>query len=230
MRGVDVQYIQWDEHKETGRVNIDFIEEESNEPCYQIIEDVAWDYLQYKEEFAIAFEGDDSLYFGTLAQRNQQNQQTIYQLINNFKGFKLLDLNLRKPFIYSDVIVESIKLANGLKLNLDEAKYLQGNLNFDNNIQNWLEQYNLEWIVLTQGELGTKWIHREQIIDGDRVIINPEENADFVGAGDSVCAVVITKYLDGLSPSMIVEKANQVGAYIASCQGAIPTIPLTLLF
>lgn len=229
MRGVDIQYVQWDENKETGKVFINFTDDKTHEPNYQIMEDVAWDYLQYREELAIALKDYDCVYFGTLAQRNNRTRETIYQLLNNFQGLKMLDLNLREPFIYPDIIEQSITLADGLKLNLDEAKYLQTNLNFDQNIQNWLEEYNLQWIVLTQGELGTKWIDQNGEISGDRVMINPEQNADSVGAGDGVSAVIVTKYLEGLSPSLIVEKANQIGAYIASCQGATPMIPLTLL-
>jgi fructokinase len=226
-RGVDIQYIQWDEEKETGRVNIQFDE---TEPNYQIVEDVAWDYLQYNENLAIAFQDYDCVYFGTLAQRNDCSRATIEQILNHFSGFKFLDLNLRKPFIQPDLIIKSIQVADGLKLNLAEAKFLQTNLNFSENLQDWLEKYNLKWIVLTQGELGTKWIDKIGEITGDRVIVNPEINADPVGAGDGVSAVVVTKFLEGCSPEVIVQKANQIGAYIASCQGATPTIPLTLLF
>ena len=229
MRGVDIQYVQRDENKETGKVLINFTDEQPHEPNYEIREDVAWDYLEYSEQLAIALQDYECVYFGTLAQRNSCSRETIEQLINNFSGFKMLDLNLREPFIYADVIEKSITLADGLKLNLDEAEYLQTNLNFDQNIQNWLEKYNLQWIVLTQGELGTKWIDKNGEISGDRVMINANPNSDSVGAGDGVAAVIIIKYLEGLSPSLIVEKANQVGAYIASCQGATPIIPLTLL-
>ena len=225
-RGVDIQYIQWDEKKETGRVDIQF---NNREPIYTIVEDVAWDYLQYHDQLAIEFQDYDCVYFGTLAQRNDVSRTTIERIINDFVGFKMLDLNLRKPFVNPDVIINSIKLADGLKLNLEEANYLQNTLNFDHNIQHWLEEYHLEWIVLTQGELGTKWIDKTGEITSDRVLINKNENADCVGAGDGVSAVVVTKYLDGLSPSSIVKKANQIGAYIASCQGATPIIPLTLL-
>ena len=229
-RGVDIQYIQWDEEKETGRVNIYFNDIDTQEPNYHIVEDVAWDYLQYNDAFATAIQDYDCIYFGTLAQRNSVSRITIERIINDFLGFKMLDLNLRKPFLNPDIIIKSIELANGLKLNLEEANYLQNQLNFDSNIYNWLAEYNLQWIILTQGELGTKWINNTGEITSDRVLINPQENADSVGAGDAVAAVVVTKYLDGFSPSSIVEKANQIGAYIASCQGATPMIPLTLLF
>lgn len=227
IRGVDIQYIQWDEDKPTGRVKIDF---KGKEPNYHIVEDVAWDYLQYNDNLAIALQDYDCVYFGTLAQRNDCSRTTIEQILNHFSGFKFLDLNLRKPFIQPDLIIKSIQIADSLKLNLAEAKFLQTNLNFAENLQDWLDKYSLKWIVLTQGELGTKWIDKTGELTSDRVIVNPEINADPVGAGDGVSAVVVTKFLEGCSPEVIVEKANQIGAYIASCQGATPTIPLILLF
>ncbi len=229
-RGVDIQYIQWDESKPTGRVEIEFSSQQTNEPNYSIIKDVAWDYLQYNQQLTIDIQDYDCLYFGTLAQRNDRTRATIYQIIDCFSGFKMLDLNLRIPFVSSEIINKSIALADGLKLNLAEANYLQKNLNFDRNIHSWLEKYNLKWIVLTQGKLGTKWIDESGETTAIPVEINNlDQNADSVGAGDAVSAVIITQYLAGLSPQKITVLANQIGAYVASVQGATPIIPLNLL-
>ena len=87
----------------------------------------------------------------------------------------------------------------------------------------------MKWIVLTQGELGTTWIDGNGIFTGEKVRIDYAENADSVGAGDGVCAMVITQYLGGNNPNTIVNKANQIGAYIASCAGATPYLPVRLL-
>ena len=230
MRSIDIQYIQYDREKATGKVDITFTDEQQSNPDYHIVEDVAWDYLEFYPHFSEEFSDFDCIYFGTLAQRNEASRKTIYEILKNFSGFKLLDLNLRKPYLDLDLILQSIQLADGLKLNLDEAQYLQDNLNCSDNYSDWLTEYNLKWLVITKGELGTTWIDRNGIFSGDQVAVEPQENADSVGAGDAVCAMLITQYLGGHSPDTIVKKANEIGAYVASCAGATPFLPLQLCF
>jgi fructokinase len=222
--GVNCNYLQWDQNKPTGQVVVTFAN--NGEPEYQIIKDVAWDYLAFSAQLADNLIEYDCLYFGTLAQRNLVTKTTIIRYLQSFNQFKFLDLNLRTPYYNLKLINESIMMADGLKLNLAEAHHLQKHYGFDDNLQNWLEQYHLQWIVLTQGEKGTKWIEPTQIIESHPVPANPREKADSVGAGDAVAAVVVIGYLQGLSPETIISTANQIGAYVASFPGAIPPVNL----
>ena len=218
--GVNCDYLQCDRHKQTGKVLVNLAE--NGEPEYQILENVAWDYLTFAPQLVENLSNYDCIYFGTLAQRNSVTKTTICQYLNSFHGFRFLDLNLRTPHYDKTLIQESILIADGLKLNLSEAEYLTNNCSFNRNLQNWLDQYHLQWIVLTQGAQGTKWIDKTQIIELEPVSIIPRENADTVGAGDAVAAIAILGYLQGLSPTKIVRSANQIGAYIASFSGGIP--------
>lgn len=218
---VKIDYLQIDnKSRQTGQVIVNLTEK--GEPEYKIIENVAWDYLSFSSQLAENLSNYHCLYFGTLAQRNTKTRETINQYLKLFEGFKFLDLNLRQSYYSQELIYDSIMLADGLKLNLEEAQHLQKNYNFDSNLQNWLEKYKLQWIVLTQGAKGTKWIDKNGIIESNPVPNNPTENADNVGAGDAVAAVSIIGYLQGLSPIKIIEKANKIGAYVASFSGAIP--------
>ncbi len=219
IRGVNCDYLQWDEEKETGKVIVKL--NKNGEPNYEIKENVAWDYIVLDKNLIDNLDNYQALYFGTLAQRNGITRATINAFINKFKGIKFLDLNLRKPIVNPEIILQSIHHTNILKINLSEAEYLINELNFGENIQTWLDDFNLELVILTQGEKGTKWIDKTGEYSGKIVKAKPNQNADSVGAGDAVSAVILNGYLRGLKPIEIVNQANEIGAYIASIEGAI---------
>jgi len=219
LRGINLDYLQWDEEKETGKVIVKFME--NGEPDYEIKENVAWDYINLDDNLINSLGNYQALYFGTLAQRYTISRETINTIINQFQGIKFLDLNLRKPIIDQQIILQSIHHTNILKINLLEAEYLIKELNFDGNIQTWLDHYKLELVILTQGEKGTKWIDKTGEYTGKIFQAKPNHNADSVGAGDAVSAVIIDGYLQGLNPITIIDKANEFGAYIASIEGAL---------
>lgn len=216
-RGVNCNYLQWDKKNETGKVVVTL--DKNKEPDYTILENVAWDYLTLDDNLITNLHHYQALYFGTLAQRNTISYNTIHGIINQFHGIKFLDLNLRKPIINKQIILQSIHLTNILKLNLSEAQYLIYELNFHNNIQTWLNTCNLELVILTQGEKGTKWIDKTGEYTGKLFLAKGNKNADSVGAGDAVSAVIIRGYLQGLNPTVVIDRANEVGAYIASIEG-----------
>lgn len=223
LRKINCDYLQWDKEKETGKVIVKL--SENREPYYEIKENVAWDYIILDNNLINNLDNYQALYFGTLAQRNITSRKTIQTIINQFKGIKFLDLNLRKPLVNQEIILQSIHQANILKINLSEAEYLINQLNFDNNIQTWLDNYNLELVILTQGEKGTKWIDKTGEYSGKIVKVKPSKNADAVGAGDAVSAVILNGYLQGLNPIEVINQANEIGAYIASIEGAIANFP-----
>ncbi|MBD2393244.1 hypothetical protein H6G11_03125 [Cyanobacterium aponinum FACHB-4101] len=218
-KGVSSDYIQWDQEKETGKVIVNLTK--SGEPSYFIKENVAWDYLALDHNLLNNLHNYQVLYFGTLAQRNTVSRQTINTIISQFKGIKFLDLNLRNPIIDQQIILQSIYQTNILKLNLFEAEYLINHLNFDRNLSTWLNNYQLDLIILTQGEKGTKWIDKTGEYSGEISRAKKDVNADSVGAGDGISAAIITGYLQGLKSLEIIAKANKIGAYIASHSGAI---------
>src|SRR5688500_118192 len=69
--GVSTEYFQWDERHETGRV---FAEpNEQNEVVYDIVQPVAWDFIEWKEDFAELVSNAEFFVFGSLAARNKES-------------------------------------------------------------------------------------------------------------------------------------------------------------
>ena len=73
-KNIDSNYIQIND-KRTSTVEIKI--SDGGVPTYNILDDVAWDYIQINKENKILINKADILYFGTLAQRNSYSKRTI---------------------------------------------------------------------------------------------------------------------------------------------------------
>jgi fructokinase len=218
-------YIQVDDNKATGTVVVEM--DEDNQPDYIIKENVAWDFLEWSEKFNTLLTSVDAVCFGTLAQRNEVARQTILmflKMVNN-KALKILDINLRQSFYTGQIIKESLKLADILKLNTDELEALSDMLQINQKYSEkdlcrfLIDKYKLNLICLTRGEEGSL------IINGDSYCQSPAfpyEVVDRVGAGDSFTAAMIIQYLKGNALSEINESANKLASWVTSNKGGTP--------
>jgi len=218
-------YIQVDDNKATGTVVVEM--DEDNQPDYIIKENVAWDFLQWSEKFNALLTSVDAVCFGTLAQRNEVARQTILMFLKmaNNKALKILDINLRQSFYTGQIIKESLKLADILKLNTDELEALRDILQINKKYSEkdlcrfLIDKYRLNLICLTKGEEGSL------IISGDSYCQSPAfpyEVVDRVGAGDSFTAAMIIQYLKGNTLSEINESANKLASWVTSNKGGMP--------
>jgi len=93
-------------------------------PCYDIKEGAAWDNIPYTPALEKLAKDCTAACFGSLAQRNEVSRNTIYRFLDHMpKGegiLKIFDINLRQGFYNKDIITESIKRCNILKINDEE--------------------------------------------------------------------------------------------------------------
>ncbi|MGD8717158.1 MAG: PfkB family carbohydrate kinase, partial [Desulfobacterales bacterium] len=82
--GVDDTCLQRDDAYPTGTVEIYF--DEKKNPDYTIIENVAYDYIEFSDNLEKIIKDADCLCFGTLAQRNIVSRQTLQNLFSRFSG------------------------------------------------------------------------------------------------------------------------------------------------
>ena len=85
--------------------------------------------------------------------------------------------------------------------------------------------FKLEWVVLTRGALGTAIQTGKQFVQGEPARFDRADDADSVGAGDSVTAAILVGRLLQRPVQQIADYANQVGAFVASQPGATPAMP-----
>lgn len=218
----------------TGTVQVSL--DKNGIPQYDIRQQVAWDNIPFTDELRNLAERTQAVCFGSLAQRSVVSRNTICQFLNAMPNtgneLKIFDINLRQNFFSKEVIVESLRNCNILKINDEELEVvslmfnISPQLNTRDKCRKLLTEYNLKMLILTCGVNGS------YVFTSDSVsfIETPEvQVADTVGAGDSFTATFIASLLRGKSVQQAHELAVHVSAYVCTQHGAMPTLPHHLL-
>src|SRR4051794_3778464 len=118
--GLDIDHVQTDREHPTGVVNVEL--DENGLAMYEIAHPVAWDFLHWTLDWQRLAETADAVCFGSLAQRSAASRATIRRFLASTSDdtLKIFDVNLRQSYYSSDVLSESMTLADLVKLNNDE--------------------------------------------------------------------------------------------------------------
>jgi fructokinase len=227
--GVDTTYAQLADYP-TGQVNVAL--DTAGKPTFEIAENTAWDHVDWLTDVARLAPQADAVCFGTLAQRSPATRDTIRKFVSSTRPdcLRILDINLRPPFWTDDVVRESLKLANVLKLNDAELPALTKMLNLtgsdDEVLSQLLKTNDLRLIALTRGADGATLISST----GERSDqpVAPTSIADTVGAGDAYTAALALGLLRGESLESINTWGNLIAAYVCSQPGGTPHFPDSL--
>jgi len=227
--GVDTTYLQVDPNHRTGMVRVEL---NHGEPTYEIVNDVAWDYLQWNERLADLAKNVDVVCFGSLAQRHSVSREVIQRFLKETTAtIRLFDINLRAPYISSKVVLQCTSYANYVKLNEEELAWLADELGVPRRDEIELtalavrHELALDALLLTRGSLGCFYVAAGGVTGGEVPQLEFASDADAVGAGDAATAAFVVGLLRGLPIPTLVAHANLVGAYVASRSGAVPIIP-----
>lgn len=200
-------------------------------PAYDIKEGAAWDNMPFTPALEEKAKNCTAVCFGSLAQRNDVSRNTIHRFLDtmpNEEGrYKVFDINLRQGFFTKEIITESIKRCNILKINDEELitiSRLFGYPGIDLQNKCWLllGKYNLKMLILTCGVNGSYVFTPGEVsfIETPKV-----EVADTVGAGDSFTGAFVASILRGKSVREAHELAVKVSAYVCTQNGAMPVLP-----
>lgn len=212
--------------QETGKVLVEL--NSAGVARYRFAEHSAWDSLDWTEDLRQIAETCDAVCFGTLGQRNQCSRETIQRFVRSTPqhAFRILDVNLRAPYIDETVITESLDMATVLKLNDEElprlAKLFAITGNDQEIMQQLANQFDLRLVALTRGAQGAL------IISGNEISLLPGvqvDIADTVGAGDAYTAAMTLGMLHGHSVQDINRAAIEAAAYVCSKPGATMVFP-----
>ena len=198
-------------------------------PTYVIREGVAWDNIPFTAELEDLAYHTSAVCFGSLAQRSPQSRATIQAFLKVLPegALKVFDINLRQNFYTRDLLVESMKACNILKIN-DEELVVLGRLlgitglDMQNNCWLLLGKFDLDALVLTCGVNGSYVFTKGNVSYRETPKV---EVADTVGAGDSFTAAFVAGWLSGKSIDEIHRVAVETSAYVCTCQGAMPNLP-----
>jgi fructokinase len=190
--------------------------------------DVAWDHLQWSEGLARLAATCDAVCFGSLAQRSAESRQTVQRFVGATRAVasRVFDINLRPPFYGEEVIHESLKLANVLKLNDDELPILAATCGASGSDTEVLVQlahrFDLQVVALTRGPKGAILLCGGEISEAPGV---PVAVKDTVGAGDAFTAALVLGLLRNDPLDEINRRACAIAAYVCSQAGATPPLP-----
>jgi len=222
--GLDIDHVQTDPQRPTGIVNVQL--DEMGIAKFEIAQPVAWDSLEWNGDWQRLAAEADAVCFGSLAQRSPQSRATIHSFLSatSPRTVKVFDVNLRQSYYSLDVLSESMKLADIVKLNDEELPKIMclNNVVHKDELSSakWLiRAYDLKLVCITRGGRGSLLVQGEHSTEhpGFRVRV-----ADTVGSGDAFTAGLVHEYLQGASPDLMNEVANLVGAWVASEVGAMP--------
>lgn len=201
-------------------------------PTYDIKENVAWDNIPFNPEIKEVAHNCRAVCFGSLAQRNIVSRNTIAAFLDATPDdcLKIFDINLRQNFYTKEIIENSLRRCNILKIN-DEELITIGRLfefpglDIRSKCKKLIKEYSLDILVLTCGTNGS------YVFTGDTSSFQetPSVNvADTVGAGDSFTGTFCASILSGKSVKEAHEAAVEVSAFVCTQKGAMPEIPSAL--
>lgn len=216
----------------TGTVQVEI--DQAGVPQYEIKENVAWDNIPYTSQLEALAKRTQAVCFGSLAQRNVVSRETIDRFLDAMPqtedSLVVFDVNLRQGFYNKEILCNSMKRCNILKINDEElvtVSRMFGYPGIDLQDKCWilLGKYNLKMLILTCG------INGSYVFTPGNVSFQPTPKvdvADTVGAGDSFTAAFIASILKGKSVAEAHSIAVRTSAFVCTKDGAMPVLPSDL--
>lgn len=203
-------------------------------PQYEIKENVAWDNIPYTAQLEALAKRTQAVCFGSLAQRNVVSRETIDRFLDSMPqtedSLVVFDVNLRQGFYNKEILCNSMRCCNILKINDEElvtVSRMFGYPGIDLQDKCWIlmGKYNLKMLILTCG------INGSYVFTPGNVSFQPTPKvdvADTVGAGDSFTAAFIASILKGKSVAEAHSIAVRTSAFVCTKDGAMPVLPSDL--
>jgi fructokinase len=218
--GITTDNVQVDNIQLTGLVYAN--PNEYNEVTYEIVRPMAWDFIEWEDAFIDLLKQAELFVYGSLTSRSDVSRNTLYQLLD-IAPIKVLDINLRPPYVNRSDIEFLLHKANILKINLAELELINGWYGHLQHIEGRMkllqDRFNIETIIVTMGGEGALLINNETIC---RHPGYPVQVADTIGCGDAFLAGFISQVAAGVPVQQALSFACAAGTFIASQTGACP--------
>lgn len=214
----------------TGTVDVEL--DSLGVPRYEIRENVAWDHIPLSDTLMEMAARTKAVCFGSLAQRSPESRATILRFLDSIPAdggcLLVFDINLRLSFYTKEILEESMRRCNVLKINDEELEIVSSlfglpESDIESRCRRIMEIFNIEILILTCGVEGSYVFSGSE--DTSFMPTPKVEVADTVGAGDSFTAAFVANLLKGRSVREAHDMAVRTSAYVCSREGAMPLLP-----
>jgi fructokinase len=194
-------------------------------PDFEITKDVAWDHIELTNESIKIAKQLDAVCFGSLAQRNDVSHHAIVRFLNLVpeNALKIFDINLRQNFYDKQLIDESLKISNILKINDDEllivSKLFEWKGDEEYICRKLLDNNGLKLLAYTCGTNGSYLYSADEKSFLKTPVVKVK---DTIGAGDSFTAALMVSLLNGNTLSQCHALAVDISAFVCENDGAMP--------
>ncbi len=219
-------------------------------PQYDIRLGVAYDNIPWTPAIENIARNTRAVCFGSLAQRTATSRATVQKFLDTMPALgtlKVFDINLRQNWYSQEVVEESLRRCNVLKINDEEivkvaamygmkpvrdvnaaateAERLLQPVDFEDQCRELLHRYELQMIILTCGAYGSYVVTPEEM----SFLATPKVDVvDTVGAGDSFTGSFCAAILAGKSVAEAHRIGVDVAAFVCTQSGAMPEYPASL--
>jgi fructokinase len=229
--GLDTSYVQKDGAHPTGSVLVKL--DSKGQADYKFCADVAWDHLEWTEQWQELALSADAVCFGSLAQRAEVSQATIQKFLQSVRAdaARVFDVNLRQSFYSAEVLRVALLHANIVKVNDEELPRIIDlfgeEFSGEREGAKWLaDEFGLKLVCVTRGPHGSI-LHCNGVCDEHAGLT--VKVGDTVGAGDAFTAALVHHWLRGTPIAEMNLAANRMGAWVASQEGAMPAADESVL-
>ncbi|MEH0874071.1 aminoimidazole riboside kinase [Pectobacterium cacticida] len=182
------------------------------------------------------FSQNEWLHFCSIALSQEPSRSTAFAAIQRVKaaqGHVSFDPNIRDDLWQSqqelrDVLAQALMLADVVKLSREELAFLCPALNIEAGIEQFMQRFPTQLLLVTQGGEGV-WLHdRRQRRHFVAPAVTP---VDTTGAGDAFVAGLLhgLAQYDDLSQPLnwepIITQAQRCGALATTAKGAMTALP-----
>ena len=220
--GMRLNGLQVDTRRATGLVQVHLGAEGHR---FEIGADAAWDALDREQvQQALSEAPAEQIYFGTLAQRSTTSRKAIRAALASSTALRFLDLNLREGSDMRELSLESLSLADVVKVNDDELRqlsawFLESGLSEREAAASLVQKHCLDRLIITRGSQGWACFDPQcGWLEGG----SPRVAAcDTVGAGDAFASVMLLGHARRWELATSLQRASKFAASVCTFRGAM---------
>lgn len=217
--GIDRSLVQINTEQNTSEV----VAKTNNktEVIYEILFPVAWDFIKAEESTQAQTWQNKYLIYGSLASRNEVSMKTLLRLMDT-SAIKVMDVNLRYPFVKHSILEKLMSHADIIKLNDNELDKIQTIFNGTfgqeaDKVKFIQEKFDVPEILVTKGEFGASYYKGNEAFHhfGSEVTVE-----DTIGSGDAFLAGFLANHMVQATARQMLSEAIAMGGFVATTKGA----------